>query len=741
MPIIPDLSHFYQNSSSDDFKSRTARARAETKAAVPHAPQAEIDMPDLIYSEFLQRAKTDDDGSFNKTNPMGTLPNSETKLRVGIVGGGMSGLLAAYELSLLENIEITVFEAEEKWGGRCRPVRLSNSKDLAELGCMRFPPAEDLFYFYCDQFDVKFEANFPDPGVVRTGIIYRDQVTSYFKDPEEPEVPANFDNVRQGFIGLLTKGIYDATVNLHDDPEAKPLLESSSDMKKWLSPIPQHKDSISPPNFHTPSNPDAAKAAWQNYLNSFGNLTFFEGLKQIFTDRKIRHPETGEMVDIKVWYQDDPLGKYEEVAPWSKDDHARFGALGIGSGGFNPLLQQSFNYIWRLMPNGLEDNQQPISGEGEDNPDYPGTLQLVGKLVHELGGKANVFLRNSTEVINLSLAEKSKVMVHLEPGDPSDSELFDVVILATQTRAMQNMGATLSTGNDLFKQDVNYAINQTHQVDSSKLFVRVKRWWEKDDKKTIKQILTDGLAPQCYTLDYGETTQDGENTVSLLLSYVWEDDATKLSYLSNLENFRKEGDSEEMYGINYHDVLEARAKYAWFMLYRQALDQAISNVTLTTPDEFELLDDLTTFLENVVPLDLSLDDVQSGTTYKDQDIVTAFHKHSSMIHWTQTPNQFGAFTLQQTGGDIYTQSTFYDYLKDNLRDKPILLANDSMGFSGGWIEGGLKPAINAVSAIISKWGTLNDGEEHDNKGLTPMDLDSKVYDYGSWPTNVTSDPK
>lgn len=80
-------------------------------------------------------------------------PGSCKYIRVGILGGGLAGLSAAFELRKL-GFDITLFEAEEeRIGGRVYTHYFDESKELyGELGAMRFPVSHESTWHYIDLF-------------------------------------------------------------------------------------------------------------------------------------------------------------------------------------------------------------------------------------------------------------------------------------------------------------------------------------------------------------------------------------------------------------------------------------------------------------------------------------------------------------------------------------------------------------------------------------------------------------
>ena len=87
--------------------------------------------------------------------------------RVAIVGAGAAGLAAAFELARV-GIEPVVYEASGRIGGRLYSYRFpGDSKAIAELGAMRFPPTAGTLNHYLKEFKLETQT-FPDPLVVPT---------------------------------------------------------------------------------------------------------------------------------------------------------------------------------------------------------------------------------------------------------------------------------------------------------------------------------------------------------------------------------------------------------------------------------------------------------------------------------------------------------------------------------------------------------------------------------------------
>ncbi|MBI2487027.1 MAG: FAD-dependent oxidoreductase [Deltaproteobacteria bacterium] len=83
------------------------------------------------------------------------MPNPKTRLRVVIVGAGVAGLCAAYELEQRGH-EVVILEAESRHiGGRVRTVRFGDGL-YGEFGAMRIPLGHNLTRHYITKFGLPF---------------------------------------------------------------------------------------------------------------------------------------------------------------------------------------------------------------------------------------------------------------------------------------------------------------------------------------------------------------------------------------------------------------------------------------------------------------------------------------------------------------------------------------------------------------------------------------------------------
>ena len=218
--------------------------------------------------------------------------------------------------------------------------------------------------------------DFPDPGVVSTYVCYGN-IAPFPWSKSSSSAPAGFETVYKGWVALMQNGLST------DLPGAGTITAAlaSGDI-------------------------NGATSYWQNYLDVFGQQTFYSALYAIFTGA------SGYPI---------PNG-----TAWTFDDFDRFGALGLGSGGFGPLYPISFMDIFRLIVNELETTQKFLQ---------PSSTLTNG--IRTLAIEFGVTLQNNGRPIQTSTPVSS-----IEPGAGGfvlngQYGPFDRIIVATTTRAME----------------------------------------------------------------------------------------------------------------------------------------------------------------------------------------------------------------------------------------------------------------------------------------------------------------
>ncbi len=101
------------------------------------------------------------DDWLNNTAGLGSLPDNKLGTQVAIIGAGVSGIVAAFELMKL-GLTPVIYESG-RMGGRLRSIEFPNSHGIvAELGGMRFPESSSTLFHYIKKLGLNTQP-FPNP--------------------------------------------------------------------------------------------------------------------------------------------------------------------------------------------------------------------------------------------------------------------------------------------------------------------------------------------------------------------------------------------------------------------------------------------------------------------------------------------------------------------------------------------------------------------------------------------------
>jgi lysine 2-monooxygenase len=132
---------------------------------------------------------------------LGSIPAERHGEEVAVIGAGISGLVAAYELMKL-GVRPVVYEASQM-GGRLRSQAFEGADGVvAELGGMRFPVSSTTFYHYVDKLGLQTQP-FPNPLTEAAGSTVVDLEGDTYYAGALGDLPPLFREVADGWALAL----------------------------------------------------------------------------------------------------------------------------------------------------------------------------------------------------------------------------------------------------------------------------------------------------------------------------------------------------------------------------------------------------------------------------------------------------------------------------------------------------------------------------------------------------------
>ncbi|HEV2538014.1 MAG TPA: NAD(P)/FAD-dependent oxidoreductase [Streptosporangiaceae bacterium] len=132
---------------------------------------------------------------------LGSIPAERHGEEVAVIGAGISGLVAAYELMKL-GVRPAVYEASQM-GGRLRSQAFEGADGVvAELGGMRFPISSTTFYHYVDKLGLQTQP-FPNPLTEAAGSTVVDLEGDTYYASALGDLPPLFREVADGWAQAL----------------------------------------------------------------------------------------------------------------------------------------------------------------------------------------------------------------------------------------------------------------------------------------------------------------------------------------------------------------------------------------------------------------------------------------------------------------------------------------------------------------------------------------------------------
>ncbi len=245
---------------------------------------------------------------------LGSIPEAARGAEVAIIGGGLSGLIAAYELMKL-GLKPVVYE-QGRLGGRLRSQSFQGAEGIiAELGGMRFPVSGTGFYHYLDLCGLQTKP-FPNP-----------------LDPASPSTVIDLEGV---------------SAYIEKDDDTPPLLREVS--KAWADALEEGAHFSALQTAIRERDIAGMKAVWDALVPIWDERTFYDFVASApaFQKLSFRHREVFGQVGFGTggWDSDFPNSMLEilRVVLTSLDDHQNLVVGGV---------EQLPRRLWEHAPHGV----------------------------------------------------------------------------------------------------------------------------------------------------------------------------------------------------------------------------------------------------------------------------------------------------------------------------------------------------------------------------------------------------
>ncbi|MGB8403036.1 MAG: NAD(P)/FAD-dependent oxidoreductase [Mycobacterium sp.] len=320
-----------------------------------------------------------------------------------------------------------------------------------------------------------------------------------------------------------------------------------------------------------------------------------------------------------------------------------FGKVGFGTGGWDTDYPSSMLEILRVVLTEADDNHRGVVGGSQQLP-----LRLWQRspehLAHWPAGTSLESLHGGQTrpaVTDIRRTHPNRITITDASGQ---TRTYPAAIVTAQSWMLLN---NIRCSDDLFPSNVWSAIEQTHYMASSKVFVLVDRpfWKDKDagGRDVMSMTLTDRMSRGTYLLDQGQDDKGNDKPAVICLSYTWEDDSRKIVPLNATER-----------------------------------------------------------------ADLMLKSLQA--IYPAVDIRSHIIETPKTISWEVERNFMGAFKANLPGHYRYQETLYTHFMQRDLDEhhRGIYLAGDDISWTAGWAEGAITTALNAVWGVMDQFGGKTD---------------------------------
>lgn len=467
--------------------------------------------------------------------------------RICIVGAGVTGLTAARELLRCGFTQITLIEQSQRIGGRHLTVasdlrRHAPASTPFEMGAMRMPlfnrtgeapkDGHSLMAYYANLFDLRI-SDFPNPGtpqVTGTGIYLQEGQL----DPESDPTLLRWIN--------------------SDGSTPPPTLALKAVHDKWHGFAARMTDRIA-----KVYGTAAWEAQWAAIVERYHHLSFRDLVR---------------LSAIETWQASAP-GDFGGLG-MSMEESAIFYAIGIGDGSWGAFYDVCCLYPLRTAIFGFSSHLQLVHGRVDEQgqpldapyltqdavhdskglkflaPNYLGLVAMdecllfmaidgLGTSLYEQCIARDDGLLTDSSVTGLIKQPDGTICVQYDwnashpKNRASVSQIFDSVILTLPSWLIETNIRLQHFTPAMLPQRIVNAYKTAHWETSCKVYAPLKKSFLSKQQNIPQILVTDSFVHDVYAYRYN----DQYAYDCILLSYTWEDDATKLAGLSDVQLVEK----------------------------------------------------------------------------------------------------------------------------------------------------------------------------------------------------------
>lgn len=457
--------------------------------------------------------------------------------KICIIGAGVTGLTAARELLLCGFTHVTLLEQSHRIGGRHLSVVKSGQSPLMgstpfEMGAMRMPlfnttgetPTEgqSLMAYYCKLFDLQL-SDFPNPGTAQvrsTGIYLREGLLDGQPEP-------------QMLIWKNPQG--------HTPPPTEKLQQVYGKWRHFAELMTREVARI----YGSPQ----WENQWASIVARYQALSF----RDLVTLPALTH-----------WAAENP-GDFGGLG-MSQEESAIFYSIGIGDGSWGAFYDVCCLYPLRTAIFGFSSQLQLVHGRVDTDgnpipspylgvpslkdcndldfepPRYLGLAALDeclmftqtsvnGLSFYDHCRNRGAGFLTDTSVTRLTKLYSGQLRVTYDWKVSSSAEKserhedFDSVIMTLPSWIIETHIQLENFSQNMLPYSIINAYKTAHWETSCKVYAPLKKSFLSKNKKIPQVIVTDSFVHDVYAYRY----HDAYPYDCILLSYTWEDDATKLA--------------------------------------------------------------------------------------------------------------------------------------------------------------------------------------------------------------------